>query len=310
MTPTDRPGGVRLARAGWRIAAGTGVGLALWMGAMRVFGRVEQMFYYPDRNVYGSPADLGLRFDDVWFNSDDRTRLHGWFVYAAVEPVGTVVHFHGNAQNLTAHFGYVDWLPRRGFHVFAFDYRGYGRSEGTPNRAGLAADCRAALREVRRHPKVDPDRIVGFGQSLGAANLLAILGRDGASGLRAAVADSAFFSYRSIVRDKIADMPLLSFLRAPLSRMAIDDEWSPGPVVARIAPLPLLFLHGERDRVIPAAHSRRLFEAAAEPKTLWLIPKRDHCEAIADDRGPWRDRLTAFFLAAIDGPPPAAKAAR
>ena len=74
-------------------------------------GCASNFLYYPDRLVYQTPASHGLKYEDVLFRSRDGTLLNGWFVPAIGEPVGTVIHFHGNAQNMTAHFSYVDWLP-------------------------------------------------------------------------------------------------------------------------------------------------------------------------------------------------------
>lgn len=263
-------------------------------------GCVDKMFYYPDRKVHGSPADTGLAFLEVRFQSLDGTALSGWFVPSRGAATGTVIHLHGNAQNMSAHFSFVDWLPARGFNVFAFDYRGYGASGGKPERRGVYEDTLAAIEHVLARPDVDPARVVVVGQSLGGANALAVLGREGTRGVKAVVADSAFFSYRSIVNDKIGAMPGLSALRGPLSRLVIGNDYSPGEVVDRIAPVPLLFLHGTADGVIPASHSQRLYDRAWEPKTLWLVPGAGHTEAIMEPR--WRDRLVAFLLAALDAP--------
>lgn len=286
-----------------RIAGGLVLGLVVVVLFCSMTGCVSRMFYYPDREVHGSPSDSGLAFEEVRFASRDGTALTGWFVPAKGAATGTVVHLHGNAMNMTAHFSFVDWLPARGFNVFAFDYRGYGASDGTPDRRGVYEDSLAAFEHVLARPDVDRTRVVVLGQSLGAANALAVLGREGTRGVRAVVADSAFFSYRSIVEDKIGAMPVLAALRGPLSLAVIGDDYSPGPTVGRIAPVPLLFLHGEADRVIPCSHSKRLFDAAKEPKTLWLVPRADHTEAITDRR--WQDRIAAFLLAALDAPPPA-----
>lgn len=282
-----------------RIAGGLVLGLAVVVLFCSMTGCVGRMFYYPDRQVHGSPADSGLAFQEVRFASRDGTALTGWFVPAKGAATGTVVHLHGNAMNMTAHFSFVDWLPARGFNVFTFDYRGYGASAGTPDRKGVYEDSLAAIEHVLARPDVDRSRVVVLGQSLGGANALAVLGREGTRGVRAVVADSSFFSYRSIVKDKIAAMPGLAALRGPLSLAVIGDDLSPGPTVGRIAPVPLLFLHGEADRVIPSSHSARLYEAAKEPKTLWLVPRADHTEAITDRR--WQDRIAAFLLAALDG---------
>lgn len=134
----------------------------------------QQAFYYPDHADYGTPAQAGLQHEDIFFQSEDGTRLHGWFIPAQnagglIPARATIIHFHGNAQNLSAHKEAVQWLPAHGYNVFLFDYRGYGLSEGRPNQAGLFADSNAALNYVRSRPDVDKNRLLVFGQSLGAA---------------------------------------------------------------------------------------------------------------------------------------------
>ena len=123
---------------------------------------VGQMFYYPDNKVYGTPAEHGLKFEEVTFHSKDGTKLSGWFVPAKGDPKGTVIHFHGNAQNMTAHFDFVSWLPSEGFNLFVFDYRGYGKSAGKPNRKGVYEDSLAAVDYVRSRQGVDKNRILIF----------------------------------------------------------------------------------------------------------------------------------------------------
>ena len=95
----------------------------------------QQAFYYPDHADYGTPAQAGLQHEDIFFQSEDGTRLHGWFIPAQnagglIPARATIIHFHGNAQNLSAHKEAVQWLPAHGYNVFLFDYRGYGLSEG------------------------------------------------------------------------------------------------------------------------------------------------------------------------------------
>ena len=127
-----------------------------------------------------------------------------------------MIHFHGNAQNMTAHFGFVSWLPALGFNLFVFDYRGYGTSAGTPNRRGVYEDSLAALDYIAARPDIDHNRLLVLGQSLGGANAVAAVGSRPIAGIRAVVVDSAFAAYQDIVRDKMAAIPLLSFFRTPL----------------------------------------------------------------------------------------------
>ena len=95
-------------------------------GVLHMIG-CDRFFYVPSSRQYRSPSDLPVPVEEVRFRSADGTGLHGWLLRPPGngEAVGTVVHFHGNAQNLSAHVGFVDWLAGRGYNVFVFDYRGY-----------------------------------------------------------------------------------------------------------------------------------------------------------------------------------------
>src|SRR5262245_703487 len=172
-------------------------------------GCASNFFYQPDRVLYGTPAQAGLKYEQVAFPSRDGTRLVGWFLPAAgyADPRnarGTVVHFHGNAQNLSAHWRYVEWLPRRGFNLFVFDYRGYGASEGSPDPKGVFEDSASALDYVRQRRDVDPGRLLVFGQSLGGANAIAVVGGGNRAGVKALAIEATFFSYSSIAADKVS----------------------------------------------------------------------------------------------------------
>jgi len=262
-------------------------------------GCVGGMFYYPDKEVYDTPARHGLPYEEVTFPSRDGTRLTGWFIPSVGAPKGTVIHFHGNAQNMTSHFGFVSWLPGQGFNLFVFDYRGYGKSAGKPDRQGLYEDSLAALDYVAGRPGIDHDRLLVLGQSLGGANAIVALGSSPRKSVRAVAIDSTFSSYRRIVRDKIGDMPLLSLLRWPLSWLIIGDELSPEQYVSKIAPTPLLIIHGSADPVIPYHHGKRLFDLAGEPKQLWTVAGGEHTSAFMDASGGYRKKLADFFLASL-----------
>jgi fermentation-respiration switch protein FrsA (DUF1100 family) len=281
--------------------------LSVLLLTLPIQGCVSGMFYQPDRKTYDSPDRHGLKYEQIAFQSKDGTRLTGWFVPAVGAPRGTVIHFHGNAQNMTAHFGFVSWLPAQGFNLFVFDYRGYGASAGRPNRRGVYEDSLAALDYIAARPGIDHNRLLVLGQSLGGANAIAAVGSRPPGGIRAVAIDSAFASYQGIVRDKIAAIPILSYLRNPLSHLLIGNDLSPEAVVANIAPTPLLIIHGTADPVVPYSHGKRLFELAREPKKFWTIEGGEHTEAFADPASPYRQRLVAFFDEALAGKTTAAE---
>jgi len=264
-------------------------------------GCLGRFFYYPDRTVYHTPAKVGLQYEEVTFPSSDGTSLSGWFIPALGTPRGTVVHFHGNAQNMTAHFSFVYWLPRAGFNLFVFDYRGYGKSAGAPDREGLFQDSQAALRYVAGRNDVDRERIVVLGQSLGGANAIAALGGGGAPRVKAVAIESAFASYRSIVREKMAPIPVLSWLRWPLSYLLIGDSYSALDVVADLAPVPLLLIYEVDDNIVPISEGLKLYQKAREPKEFWKVPGGEHAAAFAEPDSPYRKALVEFYERALVG---------
>ncbi|MBD9662554.1 alpha/beta hydrolase [Variovorax sp. VRV01] len=257
-------------------------------------GCVQSMFYYPDRVRYETPDALGLRYEAVQFASADGTRLTGWFLPAAgrsnpKEAKGTVVHFHGNAQNMSTHWRFVAWLPKQDFNVFVFDYRGYGESAGKPEPKGVFEDSSAALGHVRSRGDVDPERLLVFGQSLGGANAIAVLGSGNRAGVKAAAIESTFYSYSSIANEKLPGAGLL-----------VGDDYAASKYVAAVAPIPLLLIHGTVDRIIPDSHSRRLLEAAREPRRLLEVPGAGHLEPMTERFGATcQQALVEFFDASL-----------
>ncbi|MFZ5540293.1 MAG: alpha/beta hydrolase [Pseudomonadota bacterium] len=238
---------------------------------------IEGMFFYPDRVQYTRPADYGLAHEDVTLTTADGVRLHGWWLPAPGAAAGTVLHLHGNAANVSNHLPLAAWLPRAGFNVLMLDYRGFGRSEGRPTLDGVLEDARAALSHLRSRADVDASKLIVFGQSLGGATALRLLAED-AAGVRLAVIDSAFASHRGIARDAaLQSIVLAPFLPLALPLLPGADK-DPVTALARIA-VPLVFVHGRADRVIPFTHSEQLFAAARQPKRLIAVERAGHLEA-------------------------------
>jgi uncharacterized protein len=259
-------------------------------------GCVESAFYHPDRILYGTPAGLGLEFEKVVFTSDDGTRLSGWFIPATGyknprNAKGTVIHFHGNAQNMSAHWQFVAWLPQRGFNVFVFDYRGYGASDGRPEPKGVFEDANSALNYVRSRKDVDPERLLVFGQSLGGTNAIAVVGKGNRAGVKAMAIEATFYSYSSIASDKFSGAGSL-----------VGDTYSAENYIGSLAPIPLLLIHGTADAVIPYAHAVRLLDKAKEPKKLITVEGGGHIEALTPRFGArYQDALLDFFDASLSG---------
>jgi fermentation-respiration switch protein FrsA (DUF1100 family) len=255
------------------------------------------MFFQPQRALIETPERAGLRYETVTIRAADGVELFTWFLPARAEPEATVLFLHGNAENISTHFFNVAWMPAEGFNVLALEYRGYGKSGGVPSLAGVQLDIDAALKTLLARPDVDRRRIVLFGQSLGGALAIHYAARNKErAALRAVIADSAFADYRAIVKEKLAGF----FLTWPfqwLPALTVDNDYSPLASVRAVSPLPLVLIHGERDAVVPAHHSKRLYDAAAEPKELWLLPEAGHIESVRDPA--LRRRLSEFVRRAV-----------
>ncbi|MFO7899409.1 MAG: alpha/beta fold hydrolase [Planctomycetota bacterium] len=269
--------------------------LILLLVIATVSGCCERLFYYPDHVVYSVPD---RPYEAVTFSSGDGTTLSGWF-FPVDDPKGTIVHCHGNAQNMTSHWEFARFLPERGFNLLVFDYRGYGESGGSPGRQGTIADARAAVEYALGRDDVDARRVGMFGQSIGGA--IAIVVAAGDDRIRAVVIDSAFTSYRAEAAHTLRRNPVTWLLAAPLARLLIASGSDPIDHVGRIAPRPVLFIHGTADRLVPPEMTRRLHEAAGERSELWLVDGARHLGSAAAEPVEYPARIGRFFAEAFAG---------
>ena len=256
-----------------------------------------QVFFQPHRIQVHTPDLLGLAYQEVRFRTEDGLDLYGWFLPAKGNAWGTILQLHGNAENISTHFGSVAWLPARGFNVFVFDYRGYGASEGQPTLDGAQKDIDAAMKTLLARTDVEKDRIVMYGQSLGGALAAYNVAHSPfRAHIRALVIESTFSDYIGITREKFADH-WFTWPFQWLPSLTVDDRYSPLPVMKMISPIPLLILHGDLDTIVPVHHGQELYEAALEPKQLWIVPGAGHIQAMRQDVQ--RDRLVAYLREAL-----------
>ena len=254
---------------------------------------LDNLFYHPDHVLYATPEKDGYAYEDVQFASKDKTQLSGWFIPAKGEALGTVIHFHGNAQNMSAHYSFVSWLPSNGFNLFVFDYRGYGKSKGSLSRQGVYEDSIAAVEYIKTRPDIDQNKLILFGQSLGGANAIAVAGGANLSGIVGVVSDSAFSSYKTVAAEHAG-------ILKPFAYLAMGNKFSPRNVVQNISPIPLLIIHGTQDQVVSYKHATLLYNEAREPKTLWTIEKGRHTEALGQYRQEIMPKLLTLFKAWVD----------
>ena len=235
----------------------------------------ESVIFQPSRHPEGD-WETGPGLEDVWFSSADGTRLHGWFAEAK-DSRAVVLFAHGNAGSIAGRRWVLDlFRDRMGASVFVFDYRGYGRSGGTPSEKGVLADARAARRWLAERAGVDEREVVLVGESLGGGVMVDLAARDGARGL---VLQNTFSSLPDVASSHFRLLPARLLMTTRLDSLSKIRDYHG----------PLLQTHGDADRVVPYGLGRRLFEAANEPKRFVAVPGGDH-----------NDPPSPEFLAALD----------
>jgi fermentation-respiration switch protein FrsA (DUF1100 family) len=253
------------------------------------------LFYYPLLEDLHDPKRMGFVYSEERIPSEDDIVLAAWWF----KPLGTaqhkklIVHFHGNAENMTSHFLFTAWLTEQGFDLLTFDYRGYGRSTPVPpTREGLVKDGCAVFRWVAQHPVLKDYQIYVIGQSIGAAIAIPSMAhcQIQAHGL---IVDSSFSSYRTIARQKLAEGIITWPLQYPLSFL-ISDDWSPIDSIDKLS-MKMIFFHNIDDPVVPYELGKALYEKATAPRVWVDVERPGHTSALGDPDSPYRLRVLEFL---------------
>ena len=247
----------------WRRAAWVAVAAAalLWLS----MNFEETFLYFPTRSLAASPKDYGLEAEDLRPKTEDGVELFGWWIKG--DGKRAVLFFHGNAGNAADRLDRAKILHDRfGLDVVLVDYRGYGRSGGSPSEKGLERDARA-IYDTARSRGFAPERIVAFGESLGSAVAVGLAAERPCGGV---ILETPFLSIRAMARRHYPFVP------GALIRTRFDN----GERIAAVG-APKLFLVAERDEIVPPEQGRRLFELAAPPRALYVIPGAGHNDTYA-----------------------------
>ena len=228
----------------------------------------ELLLFFPLKHPEGNWAPRGLRFQEVWFAADDKTKLHGWYC-PAEQPRGTILIAHGNAGNIATRGEWLQYLQSTvRVSTLMFDYRGYGRSDGVPTVVGALQDARAARTKLSALAGVKESELILMGESIGGAIVVQLAAESAPRGL---ILQSTFSSLRDVADVHYSK---LSWLVRPNK---LDS-------VTQIAKYhgPLLQSHGDMDQIIPFTSAQKLFRAANEPKTFVTIAGSDHNDWLTD----------------------------
>jgi fermentation-respiration switch protein FrsA (DUF1100 family) len=224
----------------------------------------DRVIFQPSRGVDLEPSQLGIAAESLFLETSDRVSIHAFYLPdrrgEGARARRALLYLHGNAGNASHRLPIAAQLAQLGSDVLLLDYRGYGLSQGRPSEAGVYADASAALAYLVEERGIPVERVVLFGSSLGGAVAVELARERPLAGV---VLESTFTSVEDMARRMVG----------PLARLFGGFE-----SVRRIAHLraPLLFLHGDRDDIVPIEQGRALFAAAPEPKTFEVIAGAGH----------------------------------
>ncbi len=286
-----------LGRAGLRFVLGMPAGAAALttLGAWRVARRLVA----PDPVVekFITPWELAIPYEDIEFKAPDGITLRGWWLdrQGARTTIITLGGHHGGRWDT---LGVAAALWRRGMNALLFDYRGRGTSDPYINTLGFleTLDTLAAVEYAAGRA---PQAGIGLlGYSMGGSVAVMAAARD--ERVRAIVADSPFASQREVIRlhvsRRVRFLPSSPLARLMEAFLPYDvEKVEPIQEVSRISPRAVMLIHGTEDPITDPADSQALYDAAGEPKELWLLDGVDHCGAYFLDRNTYVERVAAFF---------------
>jgi len=279
---------------GLEIAALLALLVALYLVASPRFG--ERAYHYalfapwkyPIGNYHGDLGSSG-RFEDVYFEAVDGKKLHGWFFQGSAQK--TIIVNHGKTGNITDLERLMFLLLDTGASVFIYDYRGFGRSEGSPSLKVICEDGLQAYKWLVEQKHIAPKDLVAYGESLGGIVACHLAERTEIGGL---ILQSAFSSLRQI---SIENMSVLRFFPETLFPI-----YGKNSATVRDFQNPILILHGALDEDIIMQHSHSLLAAATSNKELVILPNTLHDEIDEKDSELFVHKVKAF-LAQLDETP-------
>ncbi len=246
-----------------------------------------------ERPISGKSA-LKHSITEEWFTASDGVKLYGW--YASVSDSGVegsnagllntvVLWCHGNAGNITDRYEQLASMMEMPANVFIFDYRGYGKSEGSPDENGMSLDVTAAWNLLQNRYHYQPDSIIAYGVSLGGVGAINLATTHEIAGL---IIQSSFTSVRDMA---MLQMPFIPHF---LIRTQMDS-------LSKIPEIkcPKLIIHGTADEIIPFEQGRQLFEAAKEPKSFYQINDGTHNDSVFIEGDEYFKKMRDFILTCI-----------
>lgn len=253
--------------------------------------------YFPTHEIYYTPNQAGLHYEEINFKATDGVELNGWFV-PNKNSKATLLFCHGNAGNISHRIDIIKLFHSINVGVFIFDYRGYGKSNGTPSENGLYKDALGAYKYLSNSMGYKPEKIVIYGKSVGANVAIELASRVKAAAL---ISDSAFCSAIHMSKAIFPFLPQKWVDKAGKSN-SIQRKLEGWLLLIKFDALdkikhiniPKLIIHSQDDEMVPFTQGKKLFEATSEPKEFYKM-HGGHNESIMMYKEEYTKKISNFL---------------
>jgi len=247
------------------------VAIAYLAACFYLYFQQTRFIFFPSSVIEVTPKAFNLKYQEVWIPvkaaSGKVEKIHGWWIPAAKPNAKVLLYLHGNGVNIGANAAHADRFHRMGFAVLIIDYRGYGLSEGSfPNETSVYQDAATAWNYLVKQRQIQASDIFIYGHSLGGAIAINLaVQQPKAAGL---IVESSFSSIQDVVN-------LRSQFKLFPVNFILNQRFDSINKIKNLQ-LPVLFIHGTDDFVVPASMSKQLYAVAPEPKQLIIVPNAGH----------------------------------
>ncbi len=230
------------------------IGYLILIALMYIFQ--SKLIYFPFTEINVTPKNIGLEYESITFESNDKTKLHAWYIEKK-DAKTTLFFLHGNGGNISHRLDSIKIFNSLGMNLFIFDYRGYGKSKGKANEQNTYDDAKSAWDYLLKNKNIKEKDVIIFGRSLGGA-IAAKLGSQLKP--KAIILESTFSTIKEFASDVYPFFPefLISFEYETIKYLKDIDY-------------PILIIHSKNDNIIPFKHAEAIFKNANEPKTFVKI---------------------------------------
>ncbi|KAL8904312.1 MAG: hypothetical protein Q9207_003352 [Kuettlingeria erythrocarpa] len=246
------------------------------------------------------PNQFGISdYDDVRLPTPDGETLSCFFIRPSNKRQAkklTILMFHGNAGNVGHRVPIAKVLEEHiGCNVFMLEYRGYGLSTGTPDEDGINIDAQTAIDYIRQQEETRHDKIIIYGESIGGACAIRLVANNQEAGdIAGLILINTFTSMRKLIPSALPPAKYIAGL--------CHQQWNSEKELPRITGIPIMFMSGLKDEIVPPSHMKELFSVCRAQKKIWReFPNGSHNDTLAEPG--FFDQIVEFVRDVLDAAP-------